>query len=203
MPSNTNVLAVDDNRVQSYAIERKLRSVGFHVKSVHRGSDALAEMHSGQYDAILLDVNLPDMSGFDVCSRVRSAAGKPQPAIVFHSATHASELVFRQAMALGGDAFLTYPIETSALTAVLLRSVAMRRGAVGPPMLTCWKDIAQFFGKGVRTVQRWEAELGMPVRRPRDSTNVVFADPEELRAWAHQNRGVIRLDASANGSSGA
>ncbi len=50
-------------------------------------------------------------------------------------------------------------------------------------LLTCWKDIARFFGKGVRTVQRWEA-LGMPVYRPNGDNCAVFADPEELQRWA-------------------
>ncbi len=50
-------------------------------------------------------------------------------------------------------------------------------------LLTCWKDIAHYFGKGVRTVQRWEA-LGMPVYRPNGDNCAVFADPEELQRWA-------------------
>jgi hypothetical protein len=33
-------------------------------------------------------------------------------------------------------------------------------------VLSCWKDIASYLGKGVRTVQRWEQDLGLPIRRP-------------------------------------
>jgi phage terminase Nu1 subunit (DNA packaging protein) len=50
-------------------------------------------------------------------------------------------------------------------------------------LLSCWKDIANYFGKGVRTVQRWEA-LGMPVHRPNGDNSTVFADPRELKNWA-------------------
>lgn len=50
-------------------------------------------------------------------------------------------------------------------------------------LLTCWKEIAMFFGKGVRTVQRWEAD-GLPIHRPSNDKSLVFADPEELRQWA-------------------
>jgi hypothetical protein len=50
--------------------------------------------------------------------------------------------------------------------------------------LTSWKEIAAYLGKGVRTVQRWERNLGLPVRRPDTSLrNVVFALPVELDAW--------------------
>lgn len=51
-------------------------------------------------------------------------------------------------------------------------------------LLTSWKEIANHFGKGVRTVQRWEAKLGLPVHRPdQGARNIVFAIPEELNLW--------------------
>jgi hypothetical protein len=52
-------------------------------------------------------------------------------------------------------------------------------------VFTCWKDIARYMGKGVRTVQRWEQGLGLPVRRPLGATHksAVLASREELDAW--------------------
>lgn len=48
-------------------------------------------------------------------------------------------------------------------------------------VLSCWKDIASHLGKGVRTVQRWERDLGLPVRRPnRNNRQIVLAISEEL-----------------------
>ncbi|ABF41480.1 response regulator receiver protein [Candidatus Koribacter versatilis Ellin345] len=186
MPNSMHVLAVDDNRIHSYALEKTLSNIGFQVKAVHTGQDALCELRSKRYDAVLLDVNLPEMNGFEICSAIRSDGKIQQPAIVFHSATHASEATFATAREVGGDAFLTYPIETEALKAVLTRAIESRRSTDGKPMLSCWKDIARFFNKGVRTVQRWEA-MGMPVHRPQRDKNIVFADPEELRRWAYSN----------------
>ena len=56
-----------------------------------------------------------------------------------------------------------------------------------PPVskyLSSWKEIAQYFNRGVRTVQRWEAELGMPVHRPHGgSRTAVMAIREELDTW--------------------
>jgi hypothetical protein len=50
--------------------------------------------------------------------------------------------------------------------------------------LNSWKEIAQYLDKGIRTVQRWEQLMGLPVRRPGGRTKgVVFALPEELDAW--------------------
>lgn len=51
-------------------------------------------------------------------------------------------------------------------------------------VLSCWKDIASHLGKGVRTVQRWERDLGLPVRRPnKNNRQIVLAISEELDQW--------------------
>ena len=49
--------------------------------------------------------------------------------------------------------------------------------------LTTWKEVANFLGKGVRTVQRWE-KIGLPIHRPKTNRNLIIADREELRRWA-------------------
>jgi hypothetical protein len=52
------------------------------------------------------------------------------------------------------------------------------------PVLNSWKEIAQHLGRGVRTIQRWERDLGLPVRRPRGkSRSAVIALVDELDAW--------------------
>lgn len=51
-------------------------------------------------------------------------------------------------------------------------------------VLNSWKEIACYLNRGVRTVQRWEAELGMPVRRPRGkSRSAVIAMRSEIDQW--------------------
>ena len=52
-------------------------------------------------------------------------------------------------------------------------------------VLTCWKDIANYLGKGVRTVQRWEQEFGLPVRRPKGIAHksAVIAYARDLDDW--------------------
>lgn len=59
-----------------------------------------------------------------------------------------------------------------------------------PPhdILSSWKEIAQYMGKGVRTVQRWERCAGLPVHRPAaTSKGPVLAYRAELSAWVHQH----------------
>jgi hypothetical protein len=53
-------------------------------------------------------------------------------------------------------------------------------------VLNSWKEIATYFGRGVRTVQRWEQELQLPVHRIGIGTrSPVFAFEHELRGWLH------------------
>jgi hypothetical protein len=57
-----------------------------------------------------------------------------------------------------------------------------------PSVLTSWKEISNHLGKGVRTVQRWEIALGLPVHRSETgSGRAIFAVPEELDAWARSH----------------
>ena len=52
--------------------------------------------------------------------------------------------------------------------------------------LSGWKDIARYLGKGVRTVQRYERDLGLPVSRPAGKAHgSVLATRQELDAWIH------------------
>ena len=55
------------------------------------------------------------------------------------------------------------------------------------PVMTSWKDIANYLGKGVRTVQRWETH-GLPVRRLEGAApkSPVFAFPEEIDSWLRE-----------------
>ena len=55
-------------------------------------------------------------------------------------------------------------------------------------VLTSWKEIAAYLGKGVRTVQRWEAGMGLPVRRPGPERHIVLAYSAELDEWAHNGQ---------------
>lgn len=50
-------------------------------------------------------------------------------------------------------------------------------------IFTSWKEIANYFGKGVRTVQRWEQQMGLPILRPNDEDNKVVAYVGDLDDW--------------------
>jgi hypothetical protein len=72
-------------------------------------------------------------------------------------------------------------------TNILLKGCEAARDMTS--VLTSWKDIGKYLGKGTRTVQRWEKELALPVRRTKQgSKSVVLAIPAEINAWVQSQR---------------
>ncbi len=60
-------------------------------------------------------------------------------------------------------------------------------GTNNTEILNSWKEIAQYLGRGVRTVQRWERDMGLPVRRPRGKDrSAVVALRADLDAWLNR-----------------
>jgi len=61
---------------------------------------------------------------------------------------------------------------------------AAGRAYIKTDVLNTWKEIAEYLQRGVRTVQRWERDLKLPVRRPRGKRrSAVLAIPKEIDAW--------------------
>ncbi len=68
-------------------------------------------------------------------------------------------------------------------------------------ILNSWKEIANYLGRGVRTVQRWEAQLGLPVHRPAGKDHsAVLAFSSELDQWLDSRP--VRFGSILNGETG-
>src|SRR5262245_58345031 len=80
---------------------------------------------------------------------------------------------------------VTQEVELATPLILLLGGPAtMNPADPGNEILNSWKEVAHYLGRGVRTVQRWELELGLPVRRPRGkSRSPIMALREELDSW--------------------
>ncbi len=70
-----------------------------------------------------------------------------------------------------------------------LRPPSLGKESAMQVILNSWKEIAVYIGRGVRTVQRWERELALPVRRPRGKArSAVIAVPSEVDEWLRSSR---------------
>lgn len=113
------VLTVDDDEVHRYALNRLLEASGFEVVTATTGFQALREALTAIPDAVLLDINLPDLKGFEVCRRIKAAQKTSLVPVIFHSAVFDDDASIQQARQAGGSAFLTYPIHHQHVVAMI------------------------------------------------------------------------------------
>jgi DNA-binding response OmpR family regulator len=129
--SGVRVLVVDDEVHLAQSVARGLVAEGFDVDVVHDGKDGLWRARENSYGAIVLDLLLPGMNGFQVCRTLRSE-GNWTPILMLTAKD--GEYDEAEALDTGADDFLSKPFSFVVLVA-RLRALA-RRGAVPrPPIL--------------------------------------------------------------------
>lgn len=121
------ILAVDDNPAHNYALCRTLQRAGFQVIAAFSGNEALAHAKE-EPDAIVLDVHLPDVDGYEVCRQLKSEAETAAIPVVFLTATCRDEEALAMGRAAGATAFLFAPVDPFTLTSVLEAMLAQRGG---------------------------------------------------------------------------
>ena len=80
------ILVVDDSEDNRYAVVRHLQKVGFRVMEAENGEETLRQMDK-RPDLVILDVDLPDMSGFEVCQKIKSSPSNAIIPVLHLSAT--------------------------------------------------------------------------------------------------------------------
>jgi two-component system, cell cycle response regulator DivK len=110
------VLLVEDNLENQYLTTLLLEGEGYTVTVAGNGLDAVQAASEGDFDFILLDLQLPDIDGFEVARRVRGpGAGKQIPIIAVSAFARGSER--RQAYAAGCTGYLEKPIDADCFVA--------------------------------------------------------------------------------------
>jgi len=112
------ILVVDDNPPTRYSTSRVLRSAGFEVVEAATGREALLKA-SRNPDLIILDVNLPDIDGFEICRILRSTTLTARTPVIHLSATFVNDVAKVQGLEAGADGYLTHPIEPPVLIATV------------------------------------------------------------------------------------
>jgi hypothetical protein len=123
MPNRQTVLAVDDNAAHCYAVCRGLELHGFRTLQAHSGSDTLRVVAEQNPSVVVLDVNLPDFDGYEVCRRLKANAETRAIPVVFLSATYQSNQARERGLEAGADAFLFAPVEPAQLAMVISGSL--------------------------------------------------------------------------------
>jgi DNA-binding response OmpR family regulator len=151
------ILVVDDEVRLAEALARGLRDEGFSVDVAHDGVDGLHMATEEPYDAVLLDVMLPGLSGYRVVERLR-AAGNWVPVLMLSAKD--GEYDQADGLDLGADDYLTKPFSYVVLLARLRALV--RRGARPRPVVLQAGDLT--LDPATHTVRRGEVPIEVTSR---------------------------------------
>lgn len=125
------ILNVDDRDISRYVHDELLRREGFDVISVASGAEAIAAARD-DIDVVVLDVNLPDIDGFEVCRRLKRDAATSSAIVLMTSAAFVTAQNKIDGLEAGADGYLAQPYDTvefSATLRALLRTRTAERRA--------------------------------------------------------------------------
>ncbi len=126
MKAETRLLIVDDNAATRYALRRRMERQGFTVLEAGTGTEGLELIAAQLPDALILDVNLPDMCGFDIVRRLRTEARTALLPVVHVSAASIQTGDIVTGLEAGADAYLVHPVDPDVLLATLRTLLRVR-----------------------------------------------------------------------------
>jgi two-component system, OmpR family, response regulator len=158
------VLVIEDEPDLLSVLAQSLREDGYAVDTASDGIDGLFKAESYQYDAIVLDLMIPQLDGWEVIKALRSA-GNAVPVLVLTARDALSDRV--RGLDYGADDYLTKPFELAELFA---RLRAIIRRSAGKP-----SSIAQIGAVQIDTIRKCVFKNGQPVSlTPREYSLVEF-----------------------------
>jgi two-component system OmpR family response regulator len=151
------VLVVDDEAKLASLLQRRLRHAGLGVDVAPTGEDAIARATATEYDAIVLDLMLPGVDGFETCRRLR-AEGVWAPTLILTARGEIENRV--RGLDSGADDYLVKPFAVEELLA-RLRALS-RRGAQPRPAVLQVGDLR--LDPASRRAWRGDVELALTAR---------------------------------------
>src|ERR1700730_11285393 len=121
-----NIMAGDDNPANLKLLEGMLRQQGYQVRSFPRGRLALASAAENPPELILLDINMPEMTGYEVCARLKSNEKLARIPVIFLSALgEAGDKM--KAFQSGGVDYVTKPFQFEEVQARVETHIKLQR----------------------------------------------------------------------------
>ena len=109
------ILIVDDKHENIISLRRVLERNGFEVDTASSGEEALKKVLKTSYVLIILDVQMPDMDGFEVARAISGFSKAKDTAIIFLSAASVEKRFITEGYSAGGQDYITKPVETEIL----------------------------------------------------------------------------------------
>jgi two-component system OmpR family response regulator len=128
------VLVVEDDASVRQLVRTRLDMANYDVHVASNGNEALSQILRLRPDAMILDINMPEMDGFAVLEALRARREMPRPATMVLTARHAEEDV-RRALMLGAKDYLTKPFSEAQLLARVARLLRPPLGRTAPDLV--------------------------------------------------------------------
>ncbi len=123
------VLLADDNKINQFLGKRILAQLGVsRVEVVNDGLKALEKIKSQHFDVLLTDVEMPGMSGYELCEAIRKLPAPENEIIIIALTANGDASDKEKALKLGMNDYLIKPYIPQELSDVLLKHVAIRKG---------------------------------------------------------------------------
>ena len=152
-----HLLVVEDAPKMSSVLQRAFREDGYAVDVQASGHEAVWMGSECDFDAVILDIGLPDIDGFDVCRQLRER-GRRMPILMLTAREAVSDLV--RGLDVGADDYLTKPFELEELRA-RIRALIRRGPAVRPAILTA---AGLVLDPAARTVHRGTSPISLTAK---------------------------------------
>lgn len=158
------ILNVNDDEANRYALTKILRSRGFRVDEARDGAEALRRVDEARPDLVVLDVDLPDIDGFEVCRRIKANPETSAIPVLHLSAQYVLEEDRAHGLVSGADGYLIQPVEPLELIASIRGLIRMR-------------DAEAAARRSAQRVEQLEHELGTLERLLGSTTPAASPDP--------------------------
>lgn len=157
---NALVLNVDDYEPGRYARTQVLQKAGFAVREAATGAEALSLTAAEGPDIVLLDINLPDINGFEVCRRLKTDPATARVPVLHLSSTFVTAGYRVIGLEGGADAYLTEPVEPPVLVATVNALLRMRHAEeAAQTLVRRWQATFDALADGVATLNATGAIL--------------------------------------------
>jgi DNA-binding response OmpR family regulator len=191
------LLFIEDDDQIRLALTMALEDEGYKVYEAPDGASGLAAFAEHDPELVLLDLRLPDMSGFDVCRALR--ASSIVPIIIITAQTDTYDLV--AGLEAGADDYITKPVvpkELAARIRALLRRVQLQESSSSPPRATRLGDVELRRQQGVvlkagREVSLTKTEYRLLCEFADHAGAVLSRDQLLERVWGYEYLGDSRL----------
>jgi len=119
VPQALRILIADDERDTVLTLIELLREDGHETRGVYKGSDAIAAARDFDPDAVLLDIAMPDMNGWDVARELRRIYGDSRPVLIAISGIYRQSADKILGMLAGFNYYLSKPYDPNVLLTLL------------------------------------------------------------------------------------